>query len=255
MTKADIVNYYYEKISYKVQNDRFLTKFTPESFSVQKLENDLVDSDTGKIILQADQKITPRLARKYKTEGLENIYIYRAELLGKFIGEDVVNKDTGEVILNLGDEITDEVINKILDSNIEEFSALLINSQCGPYLRNTLFVDKNNNTESALIDIFKILRPGEPPTIEAAKYMFENLFSANSRYDLSEVGRVKINSRVESDVPLENTGLLADDIKRIVKVLIKLKDGQGSIDDIDHLGNRRVRSVGELIENQFICIY
>jgi DNA-directed RNA polymerase subunit beta len=252
MTKADIMNYYYEKISYKIQKDQFITSFMPELFSVQKLENDLVDADTGNIILKADQKITTRLAKKYKNDGLKNINVYRNQLIGKFVSDDLVHPDTGEVILNIGDEITDNIIDKILDAGIKDFSVLLINSQSGPYLRNTLFVDKNNDTDSSLIDIFRILRPGEPPTIEAAKSMFENLFSANSRYDLSEVGRVKINARIDSDIPLDNTSLLPEDIKKIVKILINLKDGQGSVDDIDHLGNRRVRSVGELIENQFV---
>jgi len=127
MSKEDITNYYYEKINYHVKQDYFVTNFVPELFSVQKLENDLVDSDTGTVILKADQKITPRLAKKYKSEGLSNINVYKNELIGKFIGENIVNNNTGEVIINLGDEITEEMIDKILEANIEKFSVLLIN--------------------------------------------------------------------------------------------------------------------------------
>jgi DNA-directed RNA polymerase subunit beta len=252
MTKRDIVDYFYQKTTYMVVDKKFVTAFIPERVSIQKLENDLVDADTGNIILKADQKITPRLAKKYKSEGLNNINVYKSELIGKFLGEDLVNKLTGEVVGSLGDEITDEIADRILDANMDNFCVLLINSQCGPYIRNTLFVDRNDDAESALIDIFRILRPGEPATIDAAKSMFLNLFSSSSRYDLSEVGRVKINARIDSDVALTETSLLPDDIKKIIKVLINLKDGKGSVDDIDHLGNRRVRSVGELIENQFV---
>lgn len=172
-------------------------------------------------------------------------------MIGKYLSEDLKDPESDEILAKIGEMITVELLSVISDLKIKNISVLVINPQSGPYIRNTLFSDKNQDRESALFDIFRVLRPGEPANIEAAESLFYNLFFDPERYDLSEVGRIKMNSRLELNISDETTVLTTDDIKNILRVLVELKDRKGIIDDIDHLGNRRVRSVGELIENQF----
>lgn len=251
MSTKDIIEFYYDTITYTVKDGGWSVKFMPEAISAHRLVNDLIDSDTNKVVLAAGQKITPRLAKKFASEGVKNILVDHEYLLGKFLSTDLIDLQSGEILVPIGEMITVDMLNAIKQLKVPSITVLAINSQSGPYIRNTLFADKNQDYESALVDIFRVLRPGEPANIEAAKTLFNTLFFDPERYDLSEVGRIKINSRLELDVPATTTTLTIEDIKNILKVLVELKDGKGSIDDIDHLGNRRVRSVGELIENQF----
>ncbi|WP_375329916.1 DNA-directed RNA polymerase subunit beta [Candidatus Tisiphia endosymbiont of Nemotelus uliginosus] len=251
MSTNEIIKFYYDTVTCFTKDGCWATKFIPESVNAHRLVTDLVDADTGNIILASGQKITPRLAKKFAQDGVKNILVEGEYLVGKYLAHDLVNPDNGEVLATIGEMITIDMLNSIMTLGISSVDVLAINTQSGPYIRNTLFADKNQNYESALIDIFRVLRPGEPANIEAAKILFNNLFFEPERYDLSEVGRIKMNSRLELNIPESTVILTIEDIKHILKVLVDLKDGKGSIDDIDHLGNRRVRSVGELIENQF----
>ena len=159
---------------------------------------------------------------------------------------------TGEVVAEAGDEITDGLLLTLSEMDITEIDVLNIdNVNVGPHLRNTLAADRNNSREEALVDIYRVMRPGEPPTLEGAHELFQSLFFDQERYDLSAVGRVKMNARLDLDCPDDMRVLRKDDILAVLKVLVALKDGRGEVDDIDHLGNRRVRSVGELMENQY----
>ena len=170
----------------------------------------------------------------------------------KLLSEDIVNTETGEIFAEAGEEITEELISLFELEKIKSIPVLVIdNINSSPFLRNTLALDKSIDKETALFEIYKILRPGEPPTVESATALFENLFFDADRYDLSDVGRVKLNMRLNLDTPDTVRVLTKDDITSVLKTLVDLRDGKGDIDDIDNLGNRRVRSVGELLENQF----
>ena len=217
-----------------------------------KLSRDLVDADTDKVLLKAGERLSPRSLKKLSESGLKFIRVLEEELLDKFIATDMINLKTGEVLIEAGDQINEENLSLIKSENYNEIEILFIdNVHVGPWIRNTLSVDKNSNRDEALIDIYRVMRPGEPPTIEAAETLFKGLFFDPDRYDLSSVGRVKINNRLNLNTSDEIRILQREDIFEIVKVLVGLKDGRGDIDDIDHLGNRRVRSVGELMENQY----
>ncbi len=251
MSSYDILNFYYKNIIYRRQGDSWATKFIPELVSTKRLSVDLIDAKTGRVVLNAGQKITPRIARNFINDGLEEILVGSDSLVGKYLAEDLIDNQTGEVILGVGEEIGLDVLSTIERLQIFDIKVLAVSSQCGPYIRNTLFADKNKDQKSALIDIFKVLRPGEIATAEAGQALLDSLFFDPNRYDLSEVGRIKMNSRLNLNIDKSNTCLTIEDIKSIIKLLADLKDGKGAIDDIDHLGNRRVRSVGELVENQF----
>ena len=182
---------------------------------------------------------------------MKKVIIPNDTLLGAYLGSDLVDKASGEVLAKIGMQITEDMLAAIDTAGIKSLSVLKVPSQGDAYIRNTLFADRNQDQNASLIDIFRVLRPGEPATVEAGSVLFNNLFFDPDRYDLSEVGRIKMNARLNLNVAEGNTCLTKEDIKTIVQVLVDLKDGKGAVDDIDHLGNRRVRSVGELIENQF----
>ncbi|MGB1867601.1 MAG: DNA-directed RNA polymerase subunit beta, partial [Candidatus Puniceispirillaceae bacterium] len=184
--------------------------------------------------------------------GVKSIFVTDNDLLGRFVAEDVVNMSTGEVYAEAGDELTEDMLAKLAEAGIKELGILFIdNVNYGPHLRNTLAADRNTCREDALVDIYRVMRPGEPPTLESAHALFQSLFFNSDRYDLSSVGRVKMNSRLDLETDDNLRILRKADIMAVLKVLVGLKDGHGDIDDIDHLGNRRVRSVGELMENQY----
>src|SRR5205814_3913651 len=169
-----------------------------------------------------------------------------------YIGEDIVNLKTGEIFAEAGEEITDKLLKMLNEQGYKELPVLDIDHvNVGAYIRNTLHADKNMTREDALFDIYRVMRPGEPPTLDSAQAMFQSLFFDAERYDLSAVGRVKMNMRLELDAPDTHRTLRKEDILAVIKTLVDLRDGKGEIDDIDHLGNRRVRSVGELMENQY----
>jgi len=206
----------------------------------------------GKVVVEQGKKLTPRLLKQLEEKNIKELEISNEELIGKFISEDIVNTETGEIFAEAGEEITEELISLFELEKIKSIPVLVIdNINSSPFLRNTLALDKSIDKETALFEIYKILRPGEPPTVESATALFENLFFDADRYDLSDVGRVKLNMRLNLDIPDTVRVLTKDDITSVLKTLVDLRDGKGDIDDIDNLGNRRVRSVGELLENQF----
>ncbi|MDR2780846.1 MAG: DNA-directed RNA polymerase subunit beta [Holosporaceae bacterium] len=252
MDREEILSYFYDHYNiYSNGNGLLSRKYDPANWKGVKLENDLIDAKAGKVVASAGEKITQRSAKKLKEDGLEEIVVQMSDLVGKYNALDVIDPANGIVIAEAGDELSEELVEKIIKKN-DEFAVLDINNlETGAYIRNTLVTEKCTNREEALFELFRIMRPGEPATIDSAQEMFRNMFFNPDRYDLSVVGRVKMNSRINSDQPEDLGVLTKDDILRIMKILHQLKDGIGSIDDIDNLANRRIRSVGELIENQF----
>jgi DNA-directed RNA polymerase subunit beta len=252
MDREEILSYFYT--NYEIQhngNGLLSIEYDPIKWKGIKLEKDLINAETGKVVASAGEKITSSIAKKLKDDGLKRIVVFSEDLSGKYNAFDIIDPSNGIVIAEAGDELSEDLIAKILQYT-DRFSVLNIDyTEVGAYIRNTLVYDKCTNREEALFEIFRIMRPGEPPTVDSAQEMFRNMFFNPDRYDLSAVGRVKMNSRIGSDKP-ENLGILTkDDILKIIKILHQLKDGVGTVDDIDNLANRRVRSVGELIENQF----
>jgi DNA-directed RNA polymerase subunit beta len=252
MTREDILNYFYEYQIFKFDSDKWITDFRPDNYKGLRLIFDLVDAINNKVVAKAGDKITQRNIKKFLENDLKSISVQEDELVGKFLAEDIINENTGEVYAEAGDEITDDFIKLFKLNNLDSCKVLSIdNSSVGPWIRNTLALDKNSSREEALVDIYRVMRPGEPPAIETAEILFNSLFFDEERYDLSAVGRVKMSARLDLDIDDSIRVLRKVDILAIIKELISLKDGHGEIDDIDHLGNRRVRSVGELLENQY----
>ncbi|THF58256.1 DNA-directed RNA polymerase subunit beta [Ollibium composti] len=252
MDGEEILSTFYDKITYKRAGDHWRIPFNVERFKGLKAVGDLVDADTGEVVVEAGKKITARQAKQLGEKGLKAIKATDEDLLGNYLAEDIVNYATGEIFLEAGDEIDDKTLKVLLSTGEDEIQILDIDHvNVGAYIRNTLAVDKNESRQDALFDIYRVMRPGEPPTLETAEAMFNSLFFDSERYDLSAVGRVKMNMRLELDAEDTVRVLRKEDILAVVKTLVELRDGKGEIDDIDNLGNRRVRSVGELMENQY----
>ena len=255
MDKEEILNYFYETDTYVADKKNWKAKFVPERMKGVKFDFDLINAKSGDVVLERGRKLTPRSAQKLADEGLEYYVVSKEQMYGKFLAGNVVDAKTGEIIAEAGAELNEELLDKIAKAKIGEIKTLFIDGvNVGPYIRNTLEADKNSCREEALLDIYRVMRPGEPPTYETADQLFKSLFFDNERYDLSSVGRVKMNVALDisfDDAPDTYRTLRKDDILRIVKRLVELRDGKGEVDDIDHLGNRRVRSVGELMENQY----
>src|SRR5215204_4479501 len=253
MSPEEILAAFYGQVVYKREKDGWNTPFDADSMRGVKLTHDLVNGKTGKAVADAGAKMTPRLLNRLKEQGIKEIRVSPEELIGRYAALDVINEKTGEIYVEAGQEITQAVLDLFEENDIDVLPTLAIDHvNVGPYIRNTLAADKNSNREEALLDIYRVMRPGEPPTLEQAETLFQGLLFDIDRYDLSPVGRVKMNMRLEfQGVPDTQRTLRREDILAVVKVLHGLKDGRGEIDDIDHLGNRRVRSVGELMENQY----
>jgi DNA-directed RNA polymerase subunit beta len=252
MDGEEILNTFYNQILYKRTKDGWRVPFDANRLKGYKAINDLVDADTGKVVVEAGKKITVRQARLLQEKGLKALRMTDDELIGNYIAEDLVNAATGEIYVEAGEEITEKTLKLLADVGYKEVPVLDIDHvNIGAYIRNTLSVDKNMRREDALFDIYRVMRPGEPPTIDTASAMFQSLFFDAERYDLSAVGRVKMNMRLDLQCPDTIRVLRKDDIIGVIRTLVDLRDGKGAIDDIDHLGNRRVRSVGELMENQY----
>src|SRR2546421_80674 len=247
-----ILSTFYKKISYKRTKEGWRVPFDASRFRGYSTINDLIDADSGKVVLEAGKKLTVRGARQLQEKGLKALRLSDEELVGNYLAEDLVNAKTGEIYAEAGEEITDKLLKVLNEQGYKELPLLDIDHvNVGGYIRNTLHADKNMTREDALFDIYRVMRPGEPPTIDSAQAMFQSLFFDPERYDLSAVGRVKMNMRLELDAPDTHRTLRKEDILAVIKTLVDLRDGKGEIDDIDHLGNRRVRSVGELMENQY----
>jgi DNA-directed RNA polymerase subunit beta len=252
MDGEEILNTFYKHIIYKRTKDGWRVPFDANRLRGYKAVNDLVDADTGKVVVEAGKKITVRQARQLAEKGLKALRMTDEELLGHYIAEDLVNTKTGEIYCEAGTEITDKGLKALHEAGYKDIPVLDIDHvNVGAYIRNTLAGDKNMTREDALFDIYRVMRPGEPPTLDTAQAMFQSLFFDPERYDLSAVGRVKMNMRLDLSCPDTVRVLRKDDIIGVIRTLVDLRDGKGEIDDIDHLGNRRVRSVGELMENQY----
>ena len=252
MNREEIMSAFYGTLTYTRGPAGWKTAFDAESLKGQKIETDLIDADSGLVVAEAQTKVTARTIKKLVEGGLKNIVVPTESLVGKYLATDIIDEKTGVVLFEAGDEITAAELEKIAGAGTTELKLLAIDHvNVGPYMRNTLAIDKNATREDALIDIYRVMRPGEPPTLESAEALFKNLFFDLERYDLSAVGRVKMNARLNFTTDDQVRVLRKEDILAIMRILVGLKDGKGEIDDIDHLGNRRVRSVGELMENQF----
>ncbi|HCQ81623.1 MAG TPA: DNA-directed RNA polymerase subunit beta, partial [Rhodobiaceae bacterium] len=248
----DILNMFYDRVTYSRGKDGWVTAFNPEQRRGSKPIYDLIDDKTGKVVVEAGQKISPRKANKLAEDGLKNLRVSDDELYGRFLADELISAETGEIFAEAGDEITEELLAKLTELGYAEIDTLAIDPiNRGPFIRNTLVVDKSSDKLSALEEIYRVMRPGEPPTPETAQTLFDGLFFDSERYDLSAVGRVKMNIRLNQECPDDIRVLRKEDIVGVVKTLVDLRDGKGDIDDIDNLGNRRVRSVGELMENQY----
>ncbi len=254
-SRKEILELFYDfrTFVYDKNKKKWKTKFNPENYKRPiKLREDLVDASTEKVILNKGSKINYVIAKKVNSAGLNNILLEPSYFIGKYIKNELRDKSTGEIFLKSGSSIDQENLNKILEQDIDTLSIADIDPiNKGPYIIDTLNIDKNQSKEDAINDIYKVLRPGEPPTFDIAKEIFSNLFFKSERYDLSDVGRVKLNSKLNLQCSEDTTILRNDDIVAIIRHIVDLRDGKGEVDDIDHLGNRRVRSVGELVENQF----
>ncbi|MBF0622919.1 MAG: DNA-directed RNA polymerase subunit beta [Magnetococcales bacterium] len=250
LSSEQILNRFYTTEPYRKNGIMWEKKLDYDSLMGLRLNYAIVNPEDGSEIVKAKAKITMRGIRKLKAMNLEWIQVPADDLVGRFLAHNL-DDATGEVLVEAGSEITEETLTLFDEFNLQEVEVLHIDGfNVGPYLRNTLFLDKNRNSDEALIDIYRMMRPGEPPTIEAATNLFENLFFNSDRYDLSAVGRLKMNKRLNTECELSVRVLRVEDILGVVEILLGLKDGVGKIDDIDHLGNRRVRSVGELLKNQ-----
>jgi DNA-directed RNA polymerase subunit beta len=250
MDSEEILSTFYGRVVFTHLAKGWARPFDPDAFRGMKLLEPLVDADSGEVVAEAEAKLTQRMVRKI-AEQTKEVLVGRTDLLGRFVAEDLVNAETGEIFAEAGEELTEARLAALEDAGITVLPTLAVDQSAGPWIRNTLAVDKNTNRDDALIDIYRVMRPGEPPTPETAEVLFRGLFFDPDRYDLSAVGRVKMNMRLTMDAPDTMRVLRKEDILRTVKILCELKDGRGQIDDIDNLGNRRVRSVGELMENQY----
>jgi len=252
MDGEEILATFYNTLTYVRHGDHWRIPYSVDRFKGLKTVTDLVDADSGEVVVEAGKKITARQAKQLADKGLKAIRATEDDLFGAYLAEDVVNMATGEIYLEAGDEIDEKSLKQLLDTGANEIRVLDIDHvNVGGYIRNTLAADKNESRQEALFDIYRVMRPGEPPTMDTAEAMFRSLFFDAERYDLSAVGRVKMNMRLGLDAPDTMRVLRKDDVLQIVKTLVELRDGKGEIDDIDNLGNRRVRSVGELMENQY----
>ncbi len=252
LTGEEILAEFYNTVTYVRGPNGWQVPYVSENWRGQKPTYDVVDAKTGEVVFAAGQKISPRAATKAAKDGLEALLIPTEEIFGRYSAVDLVNDATGEIYVEAGDEISEENLGKLDAAGLDRVVLLDIDHiNTGPWIRNTLKVDKAEERDQALSDIYRVMRPGEPPTRETAEQLFSGLFFDPERYDLSAVGRVKLNMRLALDCPDDHTTLRTEDILAVVKTLVDLKDGKGEIDDIDNLGNRRVRSVGELLENQY----
>jgi DNA-directed RNA polymerase subunit beta len=253
LTKPEIADEFYGKETFILDSKtgKWKTKFNPENYKAKNFSEEVIDYKTGNLVIKLGDKVNFLTAKKLAADGLKDILVSQESLYGKYLHRDVKVSDEEEGTFSIGTELNDTIIKQILEAKISSIEISITNSiNKGPYLLSTLLNDKNNNKDEAITEIYKVLRPGEPPTVEIASQIFNNLFFSSDRYDLSDVGRVKMNSRLSLECSDKITILRNDDIIAIIHKMLDLRDGKDEVDDIDHLGNRRVRSVGELVENQ-----
>jgi len=252
MTTEDLLNYYYKKDIISLDPKGYAKKFEPEQLLGMRVTRDVKDPKSGEVVAREGRKFNKAIVRQLEAAKVNEIPIALEEIVARISAHDVIDSNTGEVLLQTNEELTEESIEKLKEHGVKKIEVLFTEDQPGGGpLRMTLSSDKLDTPENAIIEIYRRLRPGDPPTAETATTFFNNLFFNPERYDLSKVGRLKLNHKLKIDVPLEQGTLRREDILEVVRYLVDLKGGNGQIDDIDHLGNRRVRAVGELVENQF----
>ena len=257
LSDEDILNHFYQTVSWSrgVNNNLgagWCVPFAVEQWRGTKPTFDIVDAKSGEVVFAAGTKISPRAANKAEKDGLTELLIPTEEIFGRYSACDVIDESTGRIYIEAGEEVSPDNLAALDAAGIDRLALLDIDHvSVGPWIRNTLKADKAEDRDHALADIYRVMRPGEPPTRETAEALFAGLFFDGDRYDLSAVGRVKLNMRLGLDAEDTITTLRTEDILAVVKELVNLKDGKGEVDDIDNLGNRRVRSVGELLENQY----
>jgi DNA-directed RNA polymerase subunit beta len=252
MDGEEILSTFYDTVTYEKRGEGWTAPYKAERWRGAKPDYALINADTGEEVAPAGQKISARNAKKFADGGLKTLLLAPEALFGRYLAQDLVNFETGEIYAEAGDELDAALLAALEEQGFDKLDILDVDeATMGAYIRNTLRIDKNNSREDALFDIYRVMRPGEPPTVEAAEAMFKSLFFDSERYDLSSVGRVKMNMRLELDCPDDVRILRKEDVLAVLQTLVGLRDGRGEIDDIDNLGNRRVRSVGELLENQY----
>ena len=252
MTAEEILDCFYRKVEYKRDKKGWRTAYDPERMRGRTPRHDLVNAKTGKVVVESGNKVSPRMAKKLAESGLKELIVTADDLYGHYAAEDMIDEKTGEVFVEAGNELDEANVALIEAGNFKVLNTLDVDGvTVGAHIRNTLAADKHPGYEPALVEIYRVMRPGEPPTRETAEALFQGLFFDPERYDLSAVGRVKLNARLDLEGDDSVRVLTKADILTVLRTLVDLKDGRGDIDDIDHLGNRRVRSVGELMENQY----
>ncbi len=252
MTSEEILHYFYDVVDMKKEKSGWSIQFFPARWRGVRPGYDVVNAKSGEVIFETGVKITPRMVRDLEKTKVKEILVPAEDLHGRFSAEYLINEKTGEIYVEAGEELNEDILAKLDEVKIKVLKILDIDHiNVGAYMRNTLMADKVEEYDGALAEIYKVMRPGEPPTRETAETLFKSLFFDSERYDLSAVGRVKMNMRLGLDCD-DKVGILRkEDILACLKTLMNIKDGRGEVDDIDHLGNRRVRSVGELMENQY----
>ena len=257
LSVPEILAFFYKVEKIQIEGEGKTAKFFKmvdlDILSGQRAEEDILDPKTKEVIVRKNRKFTKAVLKKVEEAGIKRLEIPMEAVVTRVISEDLVDHKTGEVLFESNEEISETKLKDLMTRKIKEIKVIYTdNLTYGPFVRETLLVDKINTPEEALIDIYKRMRPGDPPTIDASKVLFENLFFNSDRYDLSLVGRLKLNYKFpENKASRESTTLTKEDILSTIFYLCELNNGRGTIDDIDHLGNRRVRAVGELVENQF----
>ncbi|AWL10929.1 DNA-directed RNA polymerase [Saliniradius amylolyticus] len=251
MSTEEILDLFFDKNQVRITKDKLMMDVVPDRLRGETAQFDLIDKD-GNVIVESGRRISARHTRQLDKAGINELEVPAEYLVGKVFARNYVNEDTGEVIVNANDEVTLESILAVKEAGYDRFETLYINElDHGAYISETLRADSTTNRLEALVEIYRMMRPGEPPTKDAAEALFDNLFFSDERYDLSAVGRMKFNRRLGRDELTGSGTLDKDDIVAVMKQLIAIRDGKDEVDDIDHLGNRRIRSVGEMAENQF----
>ncbi len=248
----ELLNFFYTTEKVYIEAETIEKKFNPEFLLQRKAATDIIVPATGEVLVKKHKKITPALIRKIQEAGIDRLSLLPNELIGRYVAHDILDPETGELVIPCNEPVTEEKLKLLRSHNVKEADLLYIDGvNVSPCLRNTLTVDKTDKPRDAVLEIYRKLRPGNPPTLEVANTFFDNLFFKPEYYDLSPVGRLKLNLKLGLDAPVTQGTLSKEDILYAVRELITLKELEGPIDDIDHLGNRRVRAVGELLENQY----
>ncbi|HEX6769286.1 MAG TPA: DNA-directed RNA polymerase subunit beta, partial [Candidatus Binatia bacterium] len=252
MTSEDLLNYYYRSDTVHFEGRKTTVEFNANHLLGAKVSADVRDPKSNDVIVKEGKKFTRPVLRQMEAARIKQVPIALEDILGRVASHDIVDPQSKEVLVECNHEITQDKLDLIREKGLTQIEVLFIDeSSVGPYLRNTLLQDRIRSPQDAILEIYRRLRPGDPPTVESATNFFNNLFFNPDRYDLSKVGRLKLNHRLKLNIPLEQGTLRKEDILEVVRYLMELKNGNGSVDDIDHLGNRRVRAVGELVENHF----